>query len=351
LEILKRKVNELREYDKKALEARLALRDLGDDFVEEFKNNKVELHKAVSWIGDAYKNGELASILEKTAGGKEFDKKSLDAELAKVPLRLGWGLQSPKLYSDDRVSRLVDVLNVYDNYIDTFESIELSDDSNCLDQNRYLISHDLHNILMNGYKITRDRTIAKEQKGVYLVMFKSIKLKGKDVLIYKYIKYPYIFYDCLYSYILRESSSLVITNDKSVGVDYIFVMENIVLSRDDIISEINRISDLFKHKSLYGNTRGIFPRNPVDLFKMLLKGCPVFANKMLISGFIKSCLERNTLDVVTKLVNVYGFYSGDDEGINMLKDRLDKQNFNNYNLLSRVVFITEDLDSLINGLK
>jgi hypothetical protein len=144
---------------------------------------------------------------------------------------------------------------------------------------------------------------------------------------------------------------LVITNDKSVGVDYIFAMENIVLSKDDIVSEINRISDLFKHKSLYSNSRGIFPRNPVDLFKMLLKGCPIFANKMLIAGLIESCLKRNTLDVVTQLVNVYGFYSGDNEGINMLKERLDKQNFNNYNLLSRIVFITEDLDSLINELK
>lgn len=60
------------------------------------------------------------------------------------------------------------------------------DGSNCLDLNKYLISHDLHNILINGYKITRDRTITKQDKGIYMVMFKSIKLKGKDVLVYKY---------------------------------------------------------------------------------------------------------------------------------------------------------------------
>jgi hypothetical protein len=193
------------------------------------------------------------------------------------------GLTKPEVYSSERVNDLIKVLNTYDNYIKTFESIELFNNSNCLDQNRYLISYELHDLLVNGYKSIRDRKIDKQEKGIYLVMFKSVKDKGDYILVYKYIKYPYEFYDCLYSYITRESSSLVITNDYSVGVDYLFVLENMFFKDDEITSELHHISTLFDHKCYSSNSRGVYPRNVIDLFKMLLKGCPIYLSKDLIS--------------------------------------------------------------------
>lgn len=39
----------------------------------------------------------------------------------------------------------------------------------------YLIDDNLHNLLINGYRLKRDRTTAKDEKGVYLVVFKPIK--------------------------------------------------------------------------------------------------------------------------------------------------------------------------------
>ena len=326
---------------------KLEVKELANKFVDEFKDDRVELGKIVSWLGDVYKRDELAAILGDSVKYRESGKNSLDDELEKVPIRLDSGLMKPETYSDDRITSLVYVLNTYDNYIDTFESIELNDDSNCLDRNKYLISHDLHNILINGYKMKRDRTIEKQDGGVYIVVFKKVK----DNLIYKYIKYPYIFYDCLYSYIERESSSLVVTNDNSVGVDYLFVLENLFYSEEEVIHKIKSLSDLFKHKSLYGNSRGIFPRNIVDMFKMLLQGCPIFLRTELLCKFIKLVSERKVYEVVVEIVRLYKFYTNELEGLYVLREKLKTPKLDNYNFIGRVVFITEDLNSLIKRLE
>jgi hypothetical protein len=279
-------------------------------------------------------------------------KDSLDVELSKIPRRLDFGLMDPDSYSSDRVNNLVNVLNTYDNYIDTFESIEITDYDNCLDKSKYLISYDLHNLLMNGYKIKRDRTISKSEHGVYIVVFKVIKVAGKDVLIYKYIKYPYIFYDCLYTYFVKESNSLVVRNGNSVGTDYLFVIDNLLFTKDSLESEIKRMSDNFKLEGLHRNSRAIYPRNIVDMFKLLLQGCPIFLNDDYIAKFLELAVKRQIYDIMVSMINLYHFYDEDKSaGLDIVKEALNKMNYENYNFLGRVVFVTDDLDSLINRLQ
>jgi hypothetical protein len=103
-----------------------------------------------------------------------------------------------------------------------------------------------------------------------------------------YIKYPYIFYDCLYSYIAIETSSLVITNDGSIGVYYLFVLEVVNMFNDTAtaVSEISRISDLFRSKCYNSNSRGIYPRmiKKVDLLKYSFP-CP-FCLELYCSALI-----------------------------------------------------------------
>ena len=115
------------------------------------------------------------------------------------------------------------------------------------------------------------------------------------------------------------------------------------------LSEIQRISKLYTNKinSVY---TGIYPRNLVYVFKMLLKGCPIFMNENFTSLFIKHSLERNHFRLVSYIMDIYGLHTY-NKSINMLKDKFDETTFKNYNLLSRTVFITEDLDSIINKLK
>jgi hypothetical protein len=84
---------------------------------------------------------------------------------------------------------------------------------------------------------------------------------------------------------------------------------------------------------------------------MLLRGCPIVAGELFISQLIKSGLERDILDIIIKVIDLYGFFNKDKEGLDKLNKKYAKPNMDNYNILSRVVFITEDLDSLINRLK
>lgn len=140
---------------------------------------------------------------------------------------------------------LVNQINLYDNFVDTFDSVKLSEQDNCLNKNKYLISQHLHNFLVNGYKVSRDRTIRKDSEGLYLVVFGNTILKGENTLIYHYIKYPCIFYDTLYSFIKIESSSTVITKDISAGVDYLFIMKHYFENQNDMVKEIWSISEVF----------------------------------------------------------------------------------------------------------
>lgn len=342
LEELKTKITELREVNDNYFQLQKEAKDLANQFINDFRDNKVELGKIVSWLGDVIGPDELISII-----GTSINHKELAGLNVKLQSRLLHNYSKPEDYMNTRITDLVNVLNVYDNYIEDFDSIEVSDELNCLDRHRYLISHDLQNLLMNGYRIGGDRVIRKEDKGIYLVTFKLVN----GTLVYKYIKYPYIFYDTLYSYIVQESSSLVITNDKSVGVDYLFIMKYFFENRNELIDEISKITDKFKYKSLNSNSRGIYPRNIVDLSKMLLKGCPVFLNDEDICKIIKLVAERRVYDVVVELVKLYDFYKGEEEGISMLKEKLKKPKLEKYNFFSRLVFITDDLHSLVKSLK
>ena len=104
-----------------------------------------------------------------------------------------------------RVTRLVERLAIFENYTEMFDSVDVGDSDNIIDPNRYVISKELHSLIKNGYKEPRDRTITKDKSGVYLVVFSNARIKGEDVLVYNYIRYPSIFQMTLYYYILQES--------------------------------------------------------------------------------------------------------------------------------------------------
>lgn len=51
------------------------------------------------------------------------------------------------------------------------------------------------------------------------------------------------------------------------------------------------------------------------------------------------------------MVELYDFYKNEEEGLSMLRDKLRKPDLENYNGLGRLIFITEDLSSLIKELQ
>lgn len=353
-EILKGKLTLLRESEDDSIKLRSESREIADKFIEKYSDNRVELGKIVSWLGDTYSKDELLSILGDVVEHKGFGLTSIDDELRKVQGRLSNGFNKPEYYSNERVFNLVTVLNEYDNYIDTFESIELENNSNCLDEDRYLISPELHNTLVNGYNklnksygsIKTDRTVRKDDKGLYLVVFKL--LKGTDTIVYKYINYPNILRDCLFNYVMRESGSLMIHNKTTLGVDYLYVIDNNFYS--SLNYDIKQSVESFRRTHVFRG-RGIYPRNFVDLIKVLLQGCPIFYSLDEICKFIILASERKYYELITLMLKIYNLYQEDKKGLEVLRYKFSANNLVNYNFLSRVIFVVEDLDVLINSLK
>lgn len=353
-QILKSKVISIRETEDNVDKLRAEGREIANRFVAKFSNNKEELGKIVTWLRDTYSRDEIIAILGNYAKKTSWQTNCLDVdkELIKgVKYRLEEGFRRPEHYSDLRVSNLVNILNVYDNYIDTFESIELESDSNCLDEDQYLISDELEKALINNRDIKMNRKIKKDDLGIYMVVFKWYKNDDPKVgnnLIYKYIKYPVIFKDCFFNYIIKESNSLVIHNDNSIGVDYLFAIDDTFLSNNVVKFSLHKAVKGFILEHFHGNSRGIYPRNIVDLFKVLLQGCPIFMNNDSICRFIDLAVKRKFFDIGLLMAQ---HYREDQKGIDKLREKLENPSLNNYNLLGRVVFIVEDLNSLIKNIK
>lgn len=382
LQSLKEKVISLRKDEENIVSSRLKLREYCDGFISRFGKNKFELGKIVSWLGDSYDRDELISILGVAVEDKGFGFTSVDEALRSVKLRLDYGLQKVEYYWHQRVTDLVSVLNQYNDYIDTFDSIELEDNSNCIDCERYLISPELHNLLIDGYKTSRDRHIRKSDSGLYLVVFKLLG-GNSNTLIYRYIKYNPIFKPTLFTYIMNENNSLIIEDRFGVGVDYLFILD--IAFNSDVLPNLDGVfnwdkafnsgelsnfdgafnsgkafNDIIKNNFNWMHNKfnvkvftggGIYPRNVIDLYKILLRGCPVMLDKQSMSEFIKLVVDKKFYELSLFILNLYNLYDNSKVGLDMLKEKFNESNLVNYNLLGRCVFLVEDLDSLINIMK
>ena len=89
--------------------------------------------------------------------------------------------------------------NIHKDLIDNYVYFDKYDNDYCLDKNSYLIDHNLQYALNNGYLPKNDNTMKKDLKGVYIVVLKRLN-KQNNVLIYKYLYYPYLFLDCFNFY-------------------------------------------------------------------------------------------------------------------------------------------------------
>lgn len=105
-----------------------------------------------------------------------------------------------------------------------------------------------------------------------------------------------------------------------------------------------------KLKHLYGNSTAIYPRNVVYLYKVLLKGCPIFLNSHSMCNFVKLATEIKFHDIALGMLKLYEFYRDDDKVLELLQENLVNPDLQNYNPLNRVVFIVEDFDLLIKKL-
>jgi hypothetical protein len=182
-----------------------------------------------------------------------------------------------------------------------------------------------------------------------MVVFKKIKNKGEDVLIYNYVYYDYIFIDCLYSYILYESYSMVSRGDLSIGTNYLFVLNNEFFDR-------NKYTELLKDFSIYLDkmvknliNEKISPKNYIDYYKFALTGCPLIVDSKGIISIIENILQKNMYDLLLQILRYFEeIKKGYSDNYGCFLDSFnEKCSFETYNLLDRVIFITPNLEDLV----
>lgn len=244
-------------------------------------------------------------------------------------------------------------LEDYANYIREIEtdSIEISDTDNCLDKKNYWISDELQDSLMNGYKYKGNRTITKKSKSIYLVVFRNIKRNGENILIYHYIKYPFIFASCLLNYLSFRDNNTIIS---PVYKDYLIVISHSLLAM--CLKEINQtnIEDFieeYNQKAIdkidFRNDKGIYPKNIIDIYKVIFREIPIIREIENMSNLIDLSINKD----FSKLINeIFDPYINNTQNYEYIYKIMKQDTKGDFNLLNRCVFILEDLYYLVDCL-
>ena len=137
--------------------------------------------------------------------------------------------------------------------VENFSQVEVSNvskekvlDLNYLNKNAYIIDEKLQHYLKNGHKVEwPNRKIVKGIPGIYVVVFKKIKNKDKDVLVYNYVYYDYIFNTCVNGYIYNESNRIFSFDNYSTCGDFLFVVEGKIFRTNKEF--LNSTTDIFEY--------------------------------------------------------------------------------------------------------
>ena len=223
------------------------------------------------------------------------------------------------------------------------DSVKLNNTSNCLSENDYLISPEIHKLLTDGFNGKIDRKISIQEPGIYLVSLGSIMFKSEKTYIYKYNKYSYIFDKLLYYYVSKGSCSINTLGNNLLCSDYLYVVDNSNLNKQDVVYLFNDLTYGFNISNIE-----TYPKNLIDILKILLKGRPIILNKDNVCEFIKLCIAKDIDGIFNYIISLYDINKND-----FLEKALYKyinDSVYNYNFLGRIIFVTKDLNSLVKKL-
>jgi len=213
----------------------------------------------------------------------------------------------------------------------------MNNNNNMLDPKEYLFDIELQEALESGYLKDSDKSIGWSKKGVYLVMFKILN-KDKNVFVFNYISYPFIFRKTLilylfnrdrfcdsYPYRERGDHLTILDLDLFLGeVNHRLILHNCNPVASDILAErfdlktvfewINRLLYLVDHE------------DRIDLFDLACK--------------------KDYFKFMDKILS-------NMEGYSEVKDGLCYVNENEIpvNIINGCLFVISDLNSFINSIE
>lgn len=164
--------------------------------------------------------------------------------------------------------------------------------------NKGFLPENVKQLLVNGPE-NKDRFVDKYGKGIYMVVFSSLYLKGKQTLIYKYIKYkdilalPIITYAYYIAYPYYSSYS---KNDDDKRCKYIPILDENL--RNKHVHCFNHIEE-----NLYNSIRtreNVSPKTSMDEIKYASHGRLMILSDTDKGQYIKACLDKN----ISKILDI-----------------------------------------------
>jgi len=93
--------------------------------------------------------------------------------------------------------------------------------------------------------------------------------------------------------------------------------------------------------TMYRNSNGLYTRNVLDFYKILLSNLPVFFDNKSMCEFITLFIKRHFYSIYMKMIEPDN--KPDNINLNILYNIFEFNKFGKFNLLDRCIFITEDL--------
>jgi hypothetical protein len=214
---------------------------------------------------------------------------------------------------------------------------------NILSKDVYLFSEELYHGLRGDPFSNKPKNISLETKGIYLVVFRMLKKDISNILVYNYIYYNPLFFDCLLVYFMSNREDSLAYNEFG---NFITMVDMLMSSRygrynnyeKACINYNNEISNSLVNEELLDNYRIILDM----LFKFVLCG-----NIDRIANVIDLCCKREYIDFIKEMVKDVENYKLFEKKFKTVKS----YDYKDLNLLKGCVFVVNDIKSIIYELE
>jgi hypothetical protein len=299
--------------------------------------------------------GSIESLLDRRLSAKqllEFIERSDRNEwglFSKLPPYIKDHIRGVKL-DNEILNYNTDVITRLEHKYKTWDSLDDENLNNLFvtpDYEDYFIDRVTEYLLKGGFELEyKSREVKKHAEGyVNLVVFNTIKLRDEKVLVYNYITYPMGLFKLLYLYAILEQKFCLCRGKKGyVASDFYFVLDKSlrIPELEPLDAKVNKAyPGFFSPDKDYLDILDSEASNYITLFKWVSYGRIMDINFEELEDLelIKDLIGFEFAKILRKLNKDIQV-----EQIRQFVKELKGENI--YNILSRFIFLVEDLDKM-----
>jgi DNA-dependent RNA polymerase len=218
------------------------------------------------------------------------------------------------------------------------------ENQNVLFKEGYLISNDLWLALRGNPFFNWSRRTDNNLRGVYVVTIRMVSEKESNKLVYNYILYDSLFFECLLAYFLFKRKDSLAFREHG----YYFTIFDVYSFRDNLSAEDGR-KTLVKYYNeklfIYLNKNKKLPFLYSHVLDFIYK-INIFGDCDKMSYLIDLACRRLYLDFINNVLHDFDSYNLFDGKLNTIC----KYDTKDHNILKGCIFVVRDIHSLINSL-